>query len=533
MAAGQSSYFDVDTDEGCARALRWLEELQGSPDLLDPILALLLRAVRAMGQPSSLRAWLARITPGARDAVHRELIVACHVAALRILEQVDDREWFSLDACVREFHVWRHVPDGTRFAAAAEGPHPDLIMGLISGHPNGFERQAAVERLCAMGAQALPWLLVRSVDWVEPVRVRARAGVRACLVDENASRVIGLLPLIDRWRGFSRAHSLADEIEAFLLRQSDETLMTGLLFGDPRSRRYLLALLTRHGRATPGPLSVLARSHDVVLRSMAADAIFADSSIDLDPIRAGFLDDPRGALRALALDYFARRDRARMHAELWAGVHDAHRRVREIARRHLGRGHDFLELARRALRGDEVPTVGAVRALEELGHPRDWELLVRALDGPTGVAKAALPALKRLERNATRELRLMMVGDTRSGVSRVAARGLIHEVWASDAPHLDAFLASEHLHVRRHALPLVARLPGWAGVLRLIEEHEPALRDAASSALAGWFRTRQVRLAPPEPALMPTVRARLKSSSLDPRVTHALSDWLDAFAMPQ
>jgi hypothetical protein len=56
-----------------------------------------------------------------------------------------------------------------------------IAVALASTHRDGHVRQRAVERMLTVpNPQWMPFLVLRSADWVKPVRDRARAGWRCC-----------------------------------------------------------------------------------------------------------------------------------------------------------------------------------------------------------------------------------------------------------------------------------------------------------------------------------------------------------------
>src|SRR5690606_15046073 len=78
-------------------------------------------------------------------------------------------DWFPDWHAIRPEHVAQVAERSGRPVAAA---------GLLSMHPSGYVREAAVEVLAKTpDARALPFLLVRCADWVTQVRLAAQAAV--------------------------------------------------------------------------------------------------------------------------------------------------------------------------------------------------------------------------------------------------------------------------------------------------------------------------------------------------------------------
>ncbi|NBH03293.1 HEAT repeat domain-containing protein [Amycolatopsis sp. SID8362] len=102
----------------------------------------------------------------------------------------DVRRWADFDLAVRRW--WRPT---LRFRTADLGRRLRReVLAEAACDGSGWVRQAAVERLAASDdPEALPLLLIRCVDWVEPVREAARKAALSKL-DERSLRE--LLPLI-------------------------------------------------------------------------------------------------------------------------------------------------------------------------------------------------------------------------------------------------------------------------------------------------------------------------------------------------
>jgi hypothetical protein len=94
----------------------------------------------------------------------------------------DVRRWAEFDVEVRNAwwtnQRWYRLRGHFRDHEARDlGSHPSrAVLAEAACHGNGRMREVAVERLAVSTApEALPLLLVRCVDWVRPIRERARA----------------------------------------------------------------------------------------------------------------------------------------------------------------------------------------------------------------------------------------------------------------------------------------------------------------------------------------------------------------------
>ena len=121
-------------------------------------------------------------------------------------------------------------------------------LAVLSAHPNGRVRERAVVALAKHGSRALPWLLLRTVDWVEVVSELAKAAVCVLLVDAEIDAFIDALPIALRTREFSRAGaSVMNEIAPFLARQPDLMWQGALGHTGAAVRRAAIRLLAETG----------------------------------------------------------------------------------------------------------------------------------------------------------------------------------------------------------------------------------------------------------------------------------------------
>jgi len=407
----------------------------------------------------------------------------------------------------------------------ATAPRAFESLAVLSAHPSGYVRERALLALAKHGSRALPWLLLRTVDWVPVVSAHARRAVLALLVDAEIDAFIETLPLALRTRDFSRAGaSVMIEIGAFLARQPDMTWMGVLGHSDAAVRRAGLTLLAEKGRATPALLRVALVDKDLTVRTRAARLVTAEPSSEMGALREMLLNDREGPLRLHVLRVAATADIEHVRHRLELALTDRMRAMRELARHHLGEGLDqrgFAAFYRTKLR--EIPAeLGAIQGLAETGSADDWELLLPSLDANSLRACAALKGMATLNRGESRETRLMMVDDPRKRVSQVAANTMMRDVWETDAPILRAYLASPHLHVRMRAIQLVTALPGWAPPLLLLSLDEPALQPTLHLQLARWLTKHRATIAPPTR----DERARLEPLLTRPDMLPSLHDFV-------
>lgn len=532
---------DLETDEGLRLALDIISELGATADpAVVPFLFPLLSA----------RAW-----PGPRAAHdhHVRLADAACAAAEKVIATMSVSDLVGLDQRLRARSRWyrdprlgcshevrpntvRHLVDSSGVdSSGVDSSGSPTLAGLLAGHPNGHVREAAVAELHRRGVEALPWLLLRTIDWVHRVRFRAIDAVISLMHDENAAAFVDALPLAQRLTRFTRVDQrpLVERIEAFLDCHI-EAVETGQDHPDRLVRRAALELLQKRRRITTVHLSRAFDDSDTRVRLMAARMLVADDTPEMVRLRTRASNDKLGRIRVIGLELIVAAEASGALSRLEDALEDPNRGVRALAQHHLSRSQperDFAEHYRRLLEKDP-PSPAAVCGLAGLGAPEDWERLVPLLDRGPKLARAALRALKALDRKHTRELRLMMVDDPRAGVSKDAAASLRGELWSTDVATIEEYLASPIEHVRRNAVRLAAQLHGWKPALLLLALSDPSLAERANAQLERWLGERRSTIAAPSRSESRELRRLLGESTLILESTKAQLEGLLDFIAP-
>lgn len=222
-----------------------------------------------------------------------------------------------------------------RFRTGRCGP---VALALASTHGDGRVREDAVARIVASPSPGLvPFLVLRTADWVHPVRNRARAGLVLLLRDqpEALPDALGMmLRLQTRGRGgFAHAQALA-ALHACTPSQRTRIAHSG----DPTQRRFWFRAAIGNEWLTWDDLFRMATDdHDVTIRATAAEAtarqaVWTGRVATLTRLAASHHDD----VRPVGLTGLARLGH---HDQVTAHLDDNQPLVRALARRsaeHLG-----------------------------------------------------------------------------------------------------------------------------------------------------------------------------------------------------
>jgi HEAT repeat protein len=182
-------------------------------------------------------------------------------------------EWSQSD----HEHWWNLAPEAVQ-SLAADRPVCAGVLVLLSGHHNGYVREAAVRGLDGLTMPCVvPALRERLNDWVEPVRRAALRAMCGFLSAEHAQALVGSLHLFDGLRRCGRAdhQAVLDQIDMVLREHAARPhVQAGLASPNPAIRRGCFAALI-HGPDHDQWLAWGLEARDPWIRLRAARAIRA------------------------------------------------------------------------------------------------------------------------------------------------------------------------------------------------------------------------------------------------------------------
>ncbi|MCE6993352.1 hypothetical protein LZG04_00795 [Saccharothrix sp. S26] len=297
-------------------------------------------------------------------------------AALAVLAR-RPRALIRLDADARRVRWWLSEdylpPDllrlGTRLPEPGASP---LSVALACTHGDGRIRERGVREIVARPVPELvPFLVLRTGDWVRQVRDQARAGLAVLLHDDPARMLPVALGVGLRIEGWLRGSFVRKQLVAAA---ADPRAPLESLLGSPDRRVRAFAF----GAGTWRPdrkVSVALTAPDVRLRSAAAEAAARDCvwSGRVEVLRR-LAGSPHAEVRVQALTGLVRLGR---DAEVVPYLDDASSLVRALARAAASReGVDVPQYYRSRV------TPGAIDGFAEVGG--DGRHLIGLLAHPSG-----------------------------------------------------------------------------------------------------------------------------------------------------
>ncbi len=306
---------------------------------------------------------------------------------------LDPAEWARMDLVLRErlagysgIHAprWARGPDDVRRMVLPAGTEA-AVMGVLSTHPDGYVRQAAVERLALLGdGGELPPLLLRANDWVPQVRAPAHEALRTRVVEAYVPHWVRSLALVLRLRGCGRGNyeRLVEGVLALLRTPAArDEVRAGLSSPDTSVRRACLRiLLDAEGAGLDALIGDALGSGDGMLRLLAAQAATRLDEPALRVLLPRIMQDGFARVRLVALRLGASRPGVVLPA-LRPALLDRSPAVRGEARAALARLEplDFAAFYRGHVAADGPRLPAAVAGLAETGGQEDSDLLAPLL----------------------------------------------------------------------------------------------------------------------------------------------------------
>jgi hypothetical protein len=411
--------------------------------------------------------------------------------AFRVLSAMRPRTWLRLDVelrSLRQFYrpgvQWPQIID-----RVADDPVA-LLLTACSG--DGRQRQCAVQTpLMQRDQRLLPILLIRTADWVKPVREDARQALRTALEASGTDGLIVAAGVAMTMQDWQRGDFAVTAVTEALHTRSDATLYAARRSDDVRVRRLAYRVSLESGRTNSDTLVAAALTEgDIVCQRLIVDAV----------VRAAVRDRQRGVLDPLLAARFAR-----VRVEALAGLAqighpevgesflaDRSAMVRATAQWAMRRaGRDAAECYRAMLASGDVSLVRvAVAGLGECGVSDDAELVARYLGHERPRVRAdAIRAVRRL--GGPLGPTAGMLTDPAPVVVRAVADVVLGQPALVPTDRLwDLLAADQPAHVRHTAFRLLIARDGWNRIeadLWLVDDPDGQLRAHARSNLAGWL----------------------------------------------
>ena len=354
---------------------------------------------------------------------------------------------------------------------------------------DGRTRESSVRMLASEEDSLVgPFLVLRSVDWVDEVAVLAMS-ILADRLPKDPAALVASAPLVFALADRQRRSGLT---EIVLERATvDASIRAALLASPDRQTRRRLIMHEPLRRAMPlDQLVTLAVSDpDTSVAALAGVAAVARVAAgDVDDVLERLLAGP-AVVRAAVLDALPGGERARESAE--GQLFDRSPAVRGAAQKaYVRTGGDAAAVYRAAMsRAEHVAT--AIVELAAIGGEQDRIVIFGALQSPESAnRRAAVEAAKWVAGERIVELLVPMLWDSTPSVARAAERRLRGHAHGLDGKVLGALAEAPDSHNRRAAYRLLRRRTMSERVeadLIALADDDPANQRDALADLRSWL----------------------------------------------
>lgn len=346
-----------------------------------------------------------------------------------LMRQARPNQWLGFYASFR----WTSVTRRDVLVLATLAPDDAVeLLGAATLNADGYAREEAVKALAKLThPRAIPYLLLRLGDWVEPVRQAATEALRGLMTPENAGVFVEHHLVIDHLAEIERVDlgGIADEIRSFLRSEAARPALMEAIDADrPQVRVFAYTILASAGRLEPEVVARAAGDQSPIVRRWIAHRIVRGDSAAPDDVWRSLLHENSGLASTPMVRWLSEAEVSRFHADLLELSFSDRRVVRHAARFKLrDRGMDFAGTARDRLTARPVQDAGPglVATLGETGDASDAARLHAFMNHQrSGIRAAALAGLARVDSDRAISIALARLDDSSGRVRRLAAETL-------------------------------------------------------------------------------------------------------------
>lgn len=406
------------------------------------------------------------------------IAIAAGQAVKQLIHNLKAVELLLMDESVRgsQYHShnyrasWDKVNKDSIVHLLNRVPEPTLLLGLGSMHRNGFIRQFCLNELDkSRDGSELPFILIRTTDWVPEISTLAKSMVQARLKKENGALFVQNIATIERLKQRKRGDA------ARVLKLSHEQAIQSplsdfiaqLSSDDLQARR----LCMYQGLARPDRIQIIeagTENSDQQVRQIAYMAGIPQFAPErkLEVIKKG-LQDPypsnrREILRAAVLHFPEQQDEL-----VFPLLLDRSSKVRLLAKYLWKEKHndfDFDKYYRERISvASGAELIAAMRGLSDSRLKEDYPLLEKYLsDKNIQIRKAAIDCMVLIDREKSLQMLLKLLAQEEAGtLSAIKKNLLLCDRFLSGEDLWRVFSACKQMSTRLCILKILATLPKW------------------------------------------------------------------------
>lgn len=363
----------------------------------------------------------------AEDHTGSKLIAA--QALVRVLNELDYDGIIKTDRQMRQTTSIEWTIDWSKkrindfFTSEMSVAERRAIVIFSSFNPNGFIREKAVIMMKDY-ENTLPFIFLRQNDWVREVRQTATFAFCEKMQKLNKGELLLALPYAEKLKWSSRgSHGEYTRLflETLTSNEHRDELMAGLSDSNVRTRRICInALFESLNDNIDMAIKHLKHEPDPFLRRMLFSKI-EESGTKAESVARSMLQDKFSANRRAALEYIYETDPDDILNIVNTLLLDRSTSVRTLARKILQVKTDNFDFPSYYIKALETNTVAGIAGLGETGRASDTEYIEKYIrDSRTGIVRAALVSLMKLDPEKYKAIVLDMLKDIRPGVVKIA-----------------------------------------------------------------------------------------------------------------
>lgn len=481
------------------------------------------KAVALIDEMTQYRSWftILYLSSYLLDSQNSEIETAAIKAVLKLLSALRPSDLLQLDYQYRHgnyytpryLQQWDELDKSVLDSWKVRGM-PNELFGLASCHRNGFVREAALEHLSSnlpsVNGCEIPYLLIRTGDWVEEVRTIAFINLEKIVEQQYLVKFLPYLEVVHRMSlrvrdaGLDKRQLLLNRIEELLKAEENRKLLISGLgsknFKDYLSRRRCLALLEaipdRSTSMTEDIISHVAQDPDINIRlalTRLTKSLAPERKMPiLEKLAAEGTSIER--LEALRTLFDLSPDEGKELAV--KALLDRSASVRILARwklRTLAPDFDCRSFYQKSITQDlgRQEKATAVIGLSETGTAEDAATIEEYARSPDRILKkAAIKSLAKLDASKYLDFFVATLAGEDAGLSREARQALAPRARLLNPKQLAEIAStSPYTHAKRNALFILSKAEKWERFISMINaigDHDEVIVERAEYLLRQW-----------------------------------------------
>jgi len=466
------------------------------------------------------------------------------IAAVVTASPADDLPW--IEEFVRS--AWRvswREPVIVQDLLRSTGKLSADVIGVLSFHPSGFVREAAVKRLGALAdGSEVRYLLLRLNDWVPQVREAARLAVLARLRADYVTAFTRNFTLFERAIRAGRVEvaTVQDLASVLGTDEGSAAIVAAIKSGTRRSARAVARfVIDRVPTGLPAVVHVGAEADDPVIRMWVTPYVSQVMPCEeASPLLQRLATDSSPVVRRTSLTAFSQSFQHEALASLQQAVVDASASVRQTARfmlRPLKIDFRLVYTSAISSAATSRQLANAIAGLAEVGAAPDAQTAAPYLRHLSArVRRAAVKCVMQLSGPAFVERAFGMLQDVSRRVSAAARDSLRpYTTVLGRAPLEELVAQSPWLHARLNAVHLLPHLGKWESITGLLYATIAADHEVAALAkgyVQAWSRNYNRSQTPPSSRQIDELNSALAKAEgvLDPSAVAEVRFTLRAFS---